>query len=267
MALFCSDIDGTLLNAQRTLSPRTIAAVRRLIAAGHTFVLCSSRMPSSMRILEALYDGTSVPLIAYNGGIVLRSDATLALSVPILPTDAVATYQICQELDLHGSFYSGEDWHAWADDEWTAREVNNTGVNPNDEFASEYYASGRIVDAPPHKVMCMGAARLIDVVEQRLASVPTVVTYRSKETYLEIANAECSKGAGLASIAEELGVDLADCYFFGDNCNDLPAFEVVGTSIAVANAKDAVLAAATVVTSRHHDDGVAKYLEDYLAGS
>ena len=49
--------------------------------------------------------------------------------------------------------------------------------------------------------------------------------------------------------------------------NDLPAFEVVGTSIAVANAKDAVLAAATVVTSRNHDDGVAKYLEDFLAGS
>lgn len=53
----------------------------------------------------------------------------------------------------------------------------------------------------------------------------------------------------------------------GPMYNDLPAFEVVGTSIAVANAKDAVLAAATVVTSRNHDDGVAKYLEDFLAGS
>ncbi|WP_411700477.1 Cof-type HAD-IIB family hydrolase [Conyzicola sp.] len=267
MAVFCSDIDGTLLNAERTLSPRTVAAVRSLIAAGHTFVLCSSRMPTSMRLLEALYEGGDVPLIAYNGGIVLRSDASVALNVPIRPTDAGAIYETCQRLDLHGSFYSGEDWYAWAEDKWTAREANNTGVHPNDEFASEYYDSGRIKSAPPHKVMCMGEANLIDIVEQQLAHVPEVVTYRSKDTYLEIANAECSKGAGLASVAQELGVDLADCYFFGDNYNDLPAFAVVGTSIAVSNAKDAVLAAATVVTSRHHDDGVAEYLENFLATS
>jgi len=266
MAVFCSDIDGTLLNAERTLSSRTIAAVRNLTAAGHTFVLCSSRMPTSMRILEALYDGGGVPLIAYNGGIVLRSDSSVALDVPIRPDDALAIFEACKKLDLHGSFYSGEDWFAWADDKWTAREANNTAVQPSNILASEYYDSGLIRIAPPHKVMCMGEADLIDSIEQQLALVPDVVTYRSKDTYLEIANAECSKGAGLAAVANELGVDPADCYFFGDNYNDIPAFKVVGTSIAVSNAKNAVLSAATFVTSRHHDDGVAEYLENYLAG-
>jgi Cof subfamily protein (haloacid dehalogenase superfamily) len=267
MAVFCSDIDGTLLNAERTLSPRTIAAIRSLISAGHSFVLCSSRMPTSMRILEALYEGGDAPLIAYNGGIVLRSDASVALNVPIHPADARTIFETCQSLELHASFFSGEDWYAWGDDKWTSREVNNTGVQPDKDPASTYYESGAINDAPPHKVMCMGEPSLIDVVEQSLARVADVVTYRSKETYLEIANSGCSKGAGLASVAHELGVQLADCYFFGDNYNDLPAFEVVGTSIAVSNAKQAVLEAATVVTSRHHDDGVAEFLENFLAAS
>ncbi|SMG44616.1 Cof-type HAD-IIB family hydrolase [Agreia pratensis] len=265
MAVFCSDIDGTLLNAERTLSQRTIRAIRQFTDAGHTFVLCSSRMPASMRILEALYGGANVPLIAYNGGIVLRSDASVALDVPILPDDALLIYKTCREIELHASFYSGEDWYVWADDKWADRETNNTGVSPNPEFASEYFESGRMRTAPPHKIMCMGDPALIEQLEALLAARPDVVTYRSKDTYLEIANAGCSKGAGLAAMADELGVELADCHFFGDNYNDLPAFDVVGTSVAVANAKDAVLSAATVITGRHHDDGVAEYLEKFLA--
>lgn len=264
MAVFFSDIDGTLLNRERTISPRTVRAIQDVTEAGHTFVLCSSRMPASMRLLESLYGGEDVPLIAYNGGIVLRSDASVALDVPIASVDAGSIYETCLQLDLHASFYSGENWHVWAHDTWAGREVDNTGVSPHLDLAAEYFASGRMDSAPPHKIMCMGDPARIEHVDAALAPRPDVVTYRSKDTYLEIANAGCSKGAGVTAMAEELGVDLSDCFFFGDNYNDLPAFDVVGTSVAVSNAKDAVLAAATIVTARHHDDGVARFLEGFL---
>ncbi|WP_394525615.1 HAD family hydrolase [Paenarthrobacter nicotinovorans] len=106
---------------------------------------------------------------------------------------------------------------------------------------------------------------LVDGIEALLSTEPGVVTYRSKDTYLEIANSACSKGLGVEVAAEELGYHRDDCYFFGDNYNDIPAFAAVGTSIAVANGKPAVLDAATITTSRHHDDGVAAYLEAWLA--
>ena len=70
------------------------------------------------------------------------------------------------------------------------------------------------------------------------------MTYRSKPTYLEIASSACSKGDGLRALAVELGVDLADTVFFGDNHNDVSAFEVAGTAVAVANAVDPALDAA-----------------------
>lgn len=267
MAMFCTDIDGTLLNPDRTLSLRTIDAVRAIRAAGHAFVLCSSRMPESMRILERLYDGADEPLIAYNGGLVLSRSGTVVHDVAIAPEHARRIAEYCSDVDLHASFFAGEDWHVWGNDPWTAREINNTGVLPHAMPSKEYISSGRVDVHPPHKVMCMGEQSLVDGIEALLSTEPGVVTYRSKDTYLEIANAACSKGLGVVAAAEELGYDRGDCYFFGDNYNDIPAFAAVGTSIAVANGKQAVLDAATVTTARHHDDGVAAYLETWLAAA
>lgn len=264
MALFFTDIDGTLLNPERTLSMRTIAAIRSVREAGHRFVLCSSRMPESMRILERLYDGVGEPLIAYNGALVLSQAGEIVHDVAIAPADARRVADYCEGVNLHASFFAGEDWHVWADDEWAAREINNTGVQPRPSTAREYVASGRIDEHPPHKVMCMGDPALIDGLEKLLVTVGSAVTYRSKDTYLEIANAKCSKASGVVSTAAELGFERSDCYFFGDNHNDLSAFAAVGTSIAVANGKTPVLEAASIITSRNHEDGVATYLEDWL---
>ncbi len=265
MTLFCSDVDGTLLNRERTLSARTIAAIRAVREAGHTFVFCSSRMPDSLEGLERLAGVPPAPLIAYNGGLVLRPDGSVVADVPIDAGDARLIYDECARRDLHASFFAGSAWYAWGSDEWTDREASITAVPPSPESAHDYAAAGRIETEPPHKVMLMGDPDRIDELEQVLAARRAVVTYRSKTTYLEIANAGCTKGEGLRAVAAEQGVDLADVVFFGDNYNDLPAFAVVGTAVAVANAREPVLAAATVVTGRHHDDGVAAYLEDWLA--
>jgi len=264
MAVFCSDIDGTLLNSQRTISDRTIRAITAVRDAGHSFVLCSSRMPASLRALERLYDATDAPLVSYNGGLVLSAAGRVVSSTPIPADAARQIYELCAGLGVHASFYAGDDWYAWARDQWAEREISNTGVEPRAETAEHYVASGEIDSAPPHKIMCMGEPALIDAIEQLVVRLPDAVGYRSKATYLEIGNVRCDKGTGIRDLEADLGVAVSECYFFGDNYNDLPAFAAVGTAIAVANAQDAVLAAADVVTARHHEDGVALYLEEWL---
>ncbi|KRF48989.1 hypothetical protein ASH01_04900 [Terrabacter sp. Soil811] len=265
MTLFCSDVDGTLLDHRRTLSSRTVAAIRAVREAGHTFVLCSSRMPASLEGLERLCGVEPTPLIAYNGGLVLRADRSVVTDVAITPADARATYAVCERLALHASFFAGDDWYAWGPDEWTEREATITAVDPSPESAHDYVSSGRVDVQPPHKVMAMGVPALVDELEAALTGRAGLVTYRSKATYLEIANAACSKGDGLRALADELGVDVSDTVFFGDNHNDVSAFAVAGTAVAVANAVDPALDAATVVTGHHREDGVAAYLEDWLA--
>ena len=130
MTLICCDLAGTLLNSHRTLSERTIAAIRAVREAGHSFVLCSSRMPASMAALDLLSGGTGVPLIAYNGGLVLRDDRSVATNEHIAADDARLAYDTCARLSLHGSFFAGDAWYAWAHDRWTQREINHTAVEP-----------------------------------------------------------------------------------------------------------------------------------------
>jgi hydroxymethylpyrimidine pyrophosphatase-like HAD family hydrolase len=185
--------------------------------------------------------------------------------VAIAPGDARAAFDACAGLGLHASFFAGDDWYAWGPDQWTEREATITAVDPSATSAHEYVASGRVDARPPHKVMAMGDLTLVDALEAALAGRPGLVTYRSKATYLEIASAACSKGDGLQALAGELGVDVADTVFFGDNHNDVSAFAVAGTAVAVANAVDPALDAASVVTGHHREDGVAEYLEGWLA--
>lgn len=264
MALFCSDIDGTLLDAHRRLSARTIAAIRAVREAGHAFVVCSARMPASLRLLERHYGGGDSPLIAYNGALVLSATGSTDIDVRVPAVIAHDIAEFCDEVGLHGSFFADDEWYAWADDRWTAREIDHTAIEPSPLTARDYITAGRVELSPPHKVMCMGEPERVDALERRLSSVAGVVAYRSSASYLEIANAACSKGHGIAAAARELGVDRADTYYFGDNHNDLPAFEVAGTAVAVANARPEVRSAATVLTASHREDGVAQYLEGWL---
>nr|WP_236778813.1 Cof-type HAD-IIB family hydrolase [Agromyces seonyuensis] len=263
--MFCSDVDGTLLDSGRRLSARTVAAITATRAEGHPFVLCSSRPPASLRLLEAEYGGAGESLIAYNGGLVIDRSGAIVVDVPIAAADARAVVEHCEAVDLHASCFAGERWHAWGADRWTDREIANTGVHPDAMDARAYAANGRVDAQPPHKIMAMGEPELIDGLEALVAPMPGVVAYRPKPTYLEMANTAVSKATGIRAVAESLGIRLADVVFFGDNFNDLPAFEVVGTAVAVGNAKDAVLAAATEVTARGHDDGVAVWLEERAA--
>lgn len=265
MVLFISDIDGTLLSAQRTLSPRTIESIKAVRAAGHHFVLCSSRPPESMRVLERLYGGIGSPLVAYNGGLVLSGRGEVQHDVPISPSDARFIAEHCETTGLHASFFAGEHWYTWGEDEWTERERTHTWVRPEAASTLEFVASGEVEVTPPHKVMCMGDPMLVDALETALAGRPGVVSYRSKDTYLEIANADCSKGTGLLAVAQQLGVVRDDLYYFGDNYNDLPAFEVVGHPIAVANARPEALALVESVIPSNTEDGVAVFLEAWLA--
>jgi Cof subfamily protein (haloacid dehalogenase superfamily) len=265
MTLFCSDIDGTLLNPERTISKRTAAAIGAAIAAGHPFILCSSRMPASMDQLRRLFSDERQPMIAYNGGLIIGQDEEILFTQTIPAAAARGIFDLCDEIDLHASYYCTDRWYAWADDRWTDRETNNTGVTPDGRSTRQFVADGGLEQALPHKVMLMGDKSLIDRAEVALRDDDDLVTYRSKETYLEVASARCSKGTALIHLAELLGYPLSETVFFGDNHNDLSAFEVAGTSVAVANAVGAVLVAADRVTARHHDDGVAVFLEEFLS--
>jgi Cof subfamily protein (haloacid dehalogenase superfamily) len=269
ISAICTDIDGTLLDSRRQLSARTIAAIQRVNSV--PVILASSRMPSAMRHLQAELGILRHPLICYNGGYVLQYPDG---PVPVIYDSVFIPAQRCGEIvmlakgtDIHVSLYYEDNWFAPSRDQWTIREETVTKVTSTirhpEEVISEWIKTGR----GGHKVMCMGPATEINLMEQELNRKFSDVlhVYRSRDTYLEIAPRSISKGTALQMILQKLyGQSTEDVLAFGDNYNDIHMLEVAGLSVAVENGRAEAKAAAKEITARSIDDGVAMVIERYF---
>ncbi len=260
---FCSDIDGTLLNSARDLSPRLKSIISQF-PQQIPVILASSRMPDAMRHLVSSLGRLQQPLISYNGGYVLGSKGEILEDVSI-PVDLVAAIlDKAKGTDIHVSLYQGENWYEEKDDYWSRREINNTKVNctwmPGEDVLNLWSRGS----TGAHKVMCMGESNEIAWLfgELHLAYSADLHLYRSSDTYLEIAPRSISKATGLRKIlAHEFDFGLDAVIAFGDNYNDIDLLQSVGWGVAVGNARPEVKAVAKEITLHHKEDGVAVTLE------
>lgn len=259
----CSDIDGTLLNSVRDLSPRLKAVVAEF-PSNFPVILASSRMPDAMRHLLLDLNRFPQPLIAYNGGYVLSAEGEVLEDVTI-PVDLVAKIlKLTEKTDIHVSLYQGEKWYEEKDDYWSQREVRNTKVE------CTWLPGQAVVDlwskdnSGAHKVMCMGESNEIAWLfgELHQGNSQDLHLYRSSDTYLEIAPKAISKATGLKRVLEhayDFGIDAVVA--FGDNYNDIDLLQSVGWGVAVGNARMEAKAVANEVTHPNKEDGVAVTLE------
>ena len=107
--LLLSDVDGTLVNKEKDLTPRTIAAVRDLHDAGVLFAVTSGRPPRGMSMLvEPL--ALSTPIAAFNGGLVVEPDLDV-VEERVVRRDLVApTIELIESFELSVWVYRGADW-------------------------------------------------------------------------------------------------------------------------------------------------------------
>src|SRR5271169_3629507 len=89
IALVLSDIDGTLLDENKNLTPGAPAAVQRLYRAGIRFTLASARPPRMVRELVRVLQ-VREPLACFNGALIVGPDETILHELPIKPSDAQA---------------------------------------------------------------------------------------------------------------------------------------------------------------------------------
>jgi len=259
--LICSDIDGTLLNNNRDVSDFTIQAVSK-IKNRLPFVLISARMPKAMRHIQASLGIENTPMVCYNGGLILHGDKVLGSSV-ISHEISKKIAEIVLAQDLHFGMYHQDEWYVSKDDQWAAREENNTKVAPEVKSPNEVFATWEKEKKEAHKLMCMGDEDKVEAVFNALSDAfsSELHLYRSKPTYIEIAPKAISKLTGILSIANEVyQVKASEIVAYGDNYNDVALLEGVGLGVAVANAVAPVKAVANEETSAGKNEGVANHL-------
>lgn len=263
--LICSDIDGTLLNKDRELSKNTLTQIKRL--APIPFILISSRMPKAMLHLQKELKIEHLPLIAYNGGLILTGNK-IASSTEISSSTSESIANFCSDTNLHISFYHNNEWYVPELDYWAKREANNTKVNPTIQNTKITLSKWKSENKGAHKIMVMGDANeinsLVDYIDKNLAD--EVIAYRSKDTYLEIAHKSISKKTAIETLIDSQYKDIKfkNILAFGDNYNDIEMLKSVGIGIAVANARKEVLDIADAITDGNKEDGVASYLEKHF---
>lgn len=268
--IIASDLDGTFLNKQETVSPENFQALERLAQLGVHFVPTSGRsyaeMPKQLQ---------QCPLIRYyigsDGSTVYDklTNTTHSLSLPKdlghLVLDKLFSYPVSIMLHADNRSYVDASRHFAADyrahnynDSWL-RFVLETNT-PVEDFKAFAYAHDKIEE------FCVFFQNLEDLQECQayFESNPELLVAQTNQYNLEVFWKNAGKGNALMLLADILGVDRAATIAVGDSTNDLTMVQQAGLGLAMANAAEALKAAADAVIcdNDHHS---AKYiLEHYI---
>jgi HAD superfamily hydrolase (TIGR01484 family) len=255
--LVATDLDGTIIRGDGTISDRTVAAFARVEAAGAQFVLVTGRPPRVMRDIAAVFghEGTA---ICANGALAydMRTDQVTSRHLIPAPVLAAAVSALRAAVPGIGVAVEYPDGRA-ADELFLAVnwDINQTMPRPGD---------AALFSRPASKLL--GRHMGYDCDDLLALALPAIgglvsVTHSNGKGLIEAAALGVSKASVVAELAAELGIGPESVLAFGDMPNDLPLLTWAGTSCAVANAHPEVLAAATHVIGSNDDDGVAEYLE------
>jgi Cof subfamily protein (haloacid dehalogenase superfamily) len=261
IALVVSDVDGTLLTKDKTLTESTRRAVRRLEESGVDFTITSSRPTIGMRFLiEPLQ--ITLPVGAFNGSSIV--DAQLnPIEQHLIPASAVQrSIDILDEFGVDVWLFTNAQWLARSGDgAYVPLEKRTIKADPAivPDFTPYLSSTCKIVGA------CADAAllqRCESTMQKALGAQATAV--RSQSYYLDVTPPGCDKGTFVQAMATRLGISTGAVATIGDMHNDLAMFRTSGISVAMGNATDEVKKLATHVTASNEDDGFAGAIDIIL---
>jgi Cof subfamily protein (haloacid dehalogenase superfamily) len=258
--LIATDLDGTLLRRDRTVSVRTADALARSTAAGAQVVLVTGR---PIRWLNGVYEQlrATVPAVCANGAVVYDPDEDVVLRADPLAPELLAEVARRLRAEVPGVRLAVEvtdgrqmrhevDWPLrWDGDMADIRSIES----PEELFS-----------VPAVKLLARAGTQDPDVFVKVVAGAVAGLaeaTHSSNSGLVEISAAGVTKAAGLAWLCARHGVSAEQVVAFGDMPNDLPMLAWAGRAVAVGNAHPSVLAVADVVVGSNDEDGVASYLE------
>jgi Cof subfamily protein (haloacid dehalogenase superfamily) len=260
--LVASDLDGTLLRPDETVSERTRDALAAAKAAGITVVLVSGRPPRSLGpIAERI--GVGGIAICANGAVVWDLDSGTMVDHTPLAADLATRLVHALRQAIPGALFAVE-----LEDSFGRESGWSEGRILTSSEALEADAL-ELITGPVTKLLVRHPTmEFAEVAERARAAVgdDAVVTWAGLRL-VEISAAGVTKAFALERLCRRLGVAPGEVVAVGDMPNDLAMLDWAGTAVAVANAAPEVLEAADEVTAANTGDGVALLLERILAAN
>lgn len=270
------DIDGTLTNDQKVITPRTKETLMRAQKAGITLILASGRPIQGLRRLahELELDSHHGMLIAYNGSEVRdASSGELLFNQAISVEDARAVLEHVRSFDVIPMLVDGD--RLYVEDAYDCTILHrgkpkNIIKDERDACDLRLHEVRSLLDwciTPQNKILTAGTDTYLQE-HYRAMEAPFVGRLSCMFTadfYFEYTACNVNKGNALLHALPERGIDPSELVAFGDGQNDLPMLKLAGMGVAMANANDEVKAGANMVAGSNNDDGIAAALDQLLA--
>ncbi|WP_342775587.1 HAD family hydrolase [Nonomuraea deserti] len=250
-----TDLDGTALRTDGTVSPRTAAAFAKVEETGAALVFVTGRPPRWMGGVAGAVRHHGLAICA-NGALIYDLHTERIVESHLITVDVLEEVvaqlranvsDLAFSVEYEAGFAHESDFLLGALDKakGTAR-VDSLTARP----------CAKLLALHPG----MGADELQATVHELVGHLVTA-THSSRRGLIEMSAQGVTKASALAALAAQNEIKPAQTVAFGDMPNDLPMLSWAGTSYAVANAHPAVLAAVDHVTATNDDDGVAQVIE------
>jgi Cof subfamily protein (haloacid dehalogenase superfamily) len=264
LRLVATDLDGTVLRSDGSVSDRTAAALRAAEDSGIVVVVATGRPPRWMRPIADALGHTGITVCS-NGAVVydlhtdqilehtpMTRDVVLAVAAAV----RAAVPDVAFAIETRDAGFGREAFYPVAPD--VDLESDGIQVGSLDELVSDDVVKLLVRHGALDPDGLLEAAR-------EVAGELAELTHSSLTGLLEISATGVTKAATLARIADRRGIAAEDVVAFGDMPNDLPMLAWAGRGYAMANAHPEVLAATVHVAPSNDEDGVAQVIERLLA--
>ena len=269
--LIALDLDGTLLNSQKQLSPRNLAALTRTAELGTEIVPATGRffggLPEAVRALPFLHYAVTI-----NGAFVCGLPGGAPIYKAEIPwRDAVSLLRYLDEWGVVYDCYA--DNAAWITASMRERvheyvrdpiylDLIQRLREPVEDLAA--FLTERKLDVQKVQVYPGDPEKRLALLRAMPEAFPAMLATSSIAENVEINAAAANKGQALLALAGHLGLRPEQTMAFGDGLNDVTMLRDAGVGVAMGNAADEVKAVADVVTASCDEDGVAQTLERLL---
>ena len=264
--LLVLDVDGTLLNDEREISKRTLAALLKVQQMGVRIVLASGRptyglMPLAKTLELGNYGGF---VLSYNGCQIIKAQNGEILFERRINPEMLPYLEKKARKNGFAIFTYHDDTLITdsPDNEYIKNEalLNNLKIIREDEFSTA-------IDFAPCKCMLVSDKEkaLIGLEqhwEKRLAG--TLDAFRSEPYFLEVVPCGVNKANTLGALLEHLGVTREEVIAVGDGVCDVTMLQLAGMGVAMGHSQDSVKVCADYVTASNEEDGVAQAVEKLI---
>ena len=263
-----TDMDGTLLLSDCTVSENMKNAMDKAVAAGHGIVLTSGRPLGSIleRVVKLGFNYPKSYIISFGGALIYDCEAKKSIrSIRVQPDAIRKITDLCAKYGIHVQGYSDTEIVGTAEDEeleyyMTRVKIPFVKVSNIADYLTEGSYKLQIIDLKDHE-------KLEALKKEIAVAVPDGVDlFFSSPRYLEVLPKGVSKGEAVTYLASYLSMPMSRVFAAGDEDNDISMLQAAGHGVAMANAAEQIQAAADIVTTLDNNhDGLLEIFDTYFS--